>query len=68
MDDQFIRMMNSICASIKESGLDPYEQLTGYIRTGNERYITRRGNAREMIKSAERKKLKEYVTYLKSIK
>ncbi len=35
---------------IKKAGDDAYEQLSGYIKTDNEIYITRTGDARTMIK------------------
>ena len=68
MDKQLIAQLESIANSIKSAGLDPYEQITGYIRTGNDRYITRTGNAREQIKELDRRILKEYAAYLKTKK
>lgn len=44
-------LLQTIIASMKEAGYDPHDQLYGYYTTGEESYITRRGNAREMIKS-----------------
>ena len=29
---------------------EPYEQIYGYVQTGNDTYITRHGNARDKIK------------------
>ena len=68
MDKQLIAQLEGIANSIKSAGLDPYEQITGYIRTGNDRYITRTGNAREQIKELDRRILKEYAAYLKTKK
>ena len=68
MDKELISKLEHIAASIKEAGLDPYEQITGYIRTGDDRYITRTGNARELIKELDRRVLKEYAAYLKTKK
>lgn len=68
MDEQTVRLLHKIAASIKESGLDPYAQITGYIRTGNDRYITRIGNARELIKQVDRNILKQFAAYLKGNK
>ena len=39
----------SIISSIKKSGHDPYAQIYGYLTSGNDMYITRTGNARELI-------------------
>ena len=44
-------LLQTIIASMKEAGYDPHDQLYGYYITGEVSYITRRGNAREMIKS-----------------
>lgn len=68
MDKELISKLEHIAASIKEAGFDPFEQMTGYIRTGDERYITRTGNARELIKGLDRRVLKEYAAYLKTQK
>ena len=68
MDKQLISKLEHIAQSIKTAGFDPYEQMTGYIRTGDARYITRTGNARELIKELDRCVLKEYAAYLKGKK
>lgn len=44
------RILNEIILSLTLAGYEPYEQLTGYIKTGSELYITRKGNARAKIK------------------
>lgn len=68
MDVTLLRQLESIAGSIREAGFEPFDQITGYLRTGDERYITRTGNAREQIKQFERKTLKEYCAYLKTKK
>ena len=68
MDPEIVRLLHKIAASIREAGFDPYEQITGYIRTGNDRYITRNGNARELIKQVDRNILKQFTAYLKENK
>ena len=45
-DNKFIAAMESIVSSIEGTGMDPYEQLYGYLTTGKEEYITRSGNSR----------------------
>ena len=47
------------------AGYNPYEQLWGYVATGNESYITRQGNAREIIKEIDIELIKNYLKYLK---
>ena len=64
-DKNFIATMESIVSSIEEKGMDPYAQLYGYLTTGREEYITRTGNARELIKTLERDRVSEYVKRMK---
>ena len=48
-------------ASIRSAGYEPYDQLYGYLKTGDETYITRTGDARNLIKTLDRGKLQVYV-------
>lgn len=50
-----------IISCIEESGNDPRSQIYGYVTTGNECYITREGNARELIKNVDLTFIKEYI-------
>ena len=45
-DNKFIAAMESIVSSIEEKGMDPYEQLYGYLTTGKEEYIKLRSRRR----------------------
>lgn len=49
-----------IISCIEKSGNDPRSQIYGYLTTGNECYITRHGNARELIKTIDVSVLAEY--------
>ena len=60
-DNKFIATMESNVSSIEEKGMDPYEQLYGYLTTGKEEYITRTGNARELIKKLNWQRVWDYV-------
>jgi len=60
-DFEFVSKIESICASIRSAGLDPYSQLTGYLLTGEDRYITRTNNARSLIASLDHSTLQMYV-------
>lgn len=60
-DSEFVEAMQSICRSITAAGYDPYSQLTGYLLTGNDAYITRSGNARAMIETLNRTQIQLYV-------
>lgn len=51
-----------IISCIEKSGNDPRSQIYGYVTTGNECYITRVGNARELIKDLDQSKLSEYIS------
>lgn len=62
MDDQMIQMnMGKIIAALKEAGYDPYEQLVGYLQTGQEYYITRRNGARDMVRLLDKEQIKKYI-------
>lgn len=60
-DFAFISKIESICRSIRATGLDPYSQLMGYLLTGEDCYITRTGNARAMVNTLDRSTLQMYV-------
>ena len=64
-DNKFIATMESIVSSIEEKGMDPYEQLYGYLTTDKEEYITRTGNARELIKTLDWSQVYGYVKKMK---
>ena len=50
-----------IISCIEKSGNDPRSQIYGYLTTGNECYITRQGDARELISSVELSLLTHYL-------
>ena len=50
-----------IISCIEKSGNDPRIQIYGYVTTGNECYITREGNARELIKYVDVSCLFQYI-------
>lgn len=50
-----------IVSCIEKSGNDPRSQIYGYVTTGNECYITRYGDARDLIKSVDISRLEKYV-------
>lgn len=58
---EFQIRMEEIIASIRETGLEPYAQLSGYLRTGNEMFITRHGNARAKIRCLDDEMILEYL-------
>lgn len=57
----FEEKIGEIAAAIHQAGMDPYAQLSGFLRTGNDAYITRLNNARQKIKCLDRAKIQQYV-------
>ena len=54
------RQLDSITALLKEAGYDPYAQFCGYLDTGSDLYITRKGDARKKISCVSMDAVKEY--------
>lgn len=61
---EFENVMEHIVASIRSAGYEPYDQLYGYLKTGDETYITRTGDARRLVKELDREHLQQYVVLL----
>ena len=55
------QVLEYIVKCIKDTGSDPHIQIKGYVDSGNERYITRNGDARNLIKSVDPSLLEHYV-------
>lgn len=61
MERDFLEEMEDICAAIHKSGMEPYDQLYGYISKGKAEYITRIDNARERIQALNWDMVRKYV-------
>ena len=61
VEPKFEVTMKEIIQSISDAGFDPFSQLYGYLTTGKEEYITRTGNARELIKKLNWQQVWDYV-------
>ena len=62
MDRQkFERVMEHIIAYIERAGYNPYEQIRAYLLTGDAKYITREGKAREFIQHLDKEDIKRYI-------
>lgn len=62
MDDrQFTEKMKIIVEAIAQAGYDPYSQLSGYLLTGKDMYITRKNGARELITQLDSEQIHGYV-------
>ena len=51
----------SVVESLKKAGYEPYDQIYGYVIMNEEAYITRQGNAREIIKTINKDVLRKYL-------
>jgi len=59
--DGFEQTIREITAALEAGGYDPKAQLTGYLQTGDEAYITRRGGARQKISLLDKEQLRQYI-------
>lgn len=59
--DEFERILTDIISLLKSAGYDPYEQITGYLQTGNDLFITCAGGAREKIQQLDKRELERYL-------
>ena len=50
-----------VISALSDAGYDPIAQLTGYLQTGDETFITRNKNARELIKSLNKEKIAQHI-------
>ena len=65
MDRLFEETMEQIVAAIRSAGYEPYDQLYGYVKTGDETYITRAGDARKLIKELDSNRVRRFVDELR---
>ena len=61
MEREFFDEREELCEAIRKSGMDPYDQLYGYISNGKAEYITRIDNARERIQALNWDMVRKYV-------
>ena len=66
MEIEFENIMDHIVESIRAAGYEPYDQLYGYMKTGDETYLTRSGDARKLIKTLDCNQLQCYIERLHS--
>jgi|GEM_PF-1373270 len=62
---EFRVRMDRIVKALKDAGYDPHTQLYGYLETGDDTYITRRGNARNEIGELDRELVWKFTITLK---
>ena len=58
---EFEKLMAHVIDSMKSAGYDPLTQLNGYLKTNNDIFITRTGDARNIVRSLDREQIEKYV-------
>ncbi len=58
---QFDSAIKVIVTALEKAGFDPYSQLTGYIQTGQDVYITRESGARDLIAQLDVEQIKAFL-------
>ena len=61
LDNEFMAAMSEVYMALQEAGFEPFDQLTGYVRTENDQYITRRHNARKIVTEMDPEMIKLYL-------
>ena len=61
MKDKFKETIDYVVSVLKDAGYDPYEQLYAYLHTGNDAYITRKGDARSLVSELDREQIWAYI-------
>lgn len=67
MEDRFLADMKIVEWALREAGFVPYDQLYGYVQTGNSLYITRKHNARQMVEHMDTDMICRYLNISKSV-
>ena len=61
MDElKFEKAMAEVVAAMIDAGYDPVAQLTGFLQTSVDSFITRRGDARTIIRTLDKAQIKDY--------
>jgi len=61
MKHRFRDTMEYIVSVLRDAGYEPYEQSYAYASTGNDAFITRKGDARTLISTVDRLQLMKYI-------
>lgn len=57
----FEKQIALVITALSDAGYDPYAQLTGFVQTGDDTFITRRNDARAIVSSLDREMVARYV-------
>ena len=66
MNEWFLADMKRVENAIRDAGFVPYDQIYGYVMTGNSAYITRRDGARETVTGMDPELLRRYLLHRKT--
>ena len=66
MKNQFYANIELVESAIQDAGYIPYDQLYGYVQTGNSLYITRKYNARQIVEQMDSDMICRYLNLRKS--
>ena len=61
MKDKIEETIDYVVTVLKEAGYEPYDQLYAFVSTGNDSYITRKGNARSLVAELDREQILKYI-------
>ena len=61
MENEFHQKIEYIISALRDAGYEPYEQLNAYLHTGNDTYITRKGDARSLVGELDREQILDYI-------
>ena len=59
---EFEKQLAIVIAALSDAGYDPYAQLTGFIQTGDDTFVTRRNDARAIVATLDREMVARYVS------
>lgn len=58
-------IIGQIVKAIRDAGLNPYDQIYGYVESGSIMYITKRDNAREKIQTLSNEEIQSYLKMIR---
>jgi len=61
LENEFHQKIEYIISALRDAGYEPYEQLNAYLHTGNDTYITRKGDARSLVGELDREQILDYI-------
>lgn len=61
MNNEEKQILDEVIAALRSKEYDPYGQIYGYVKTGNELYITSKDDARNKIKQVSDAALEQYL-------